>query len=152
MSETSLRLNFNRFTIACGRAAQTGDASELHKLLGQIRLGQKPPPTASETGMLQDYILGKFRRKRGEHKSQARQLAGQEQRELVKWMKQIKLELKKDPKEKELKRQGHYNIDDRTAEVAQDRLKGSEMAGEYSHRTLLNALRRPLKSTKKSKH
>ena len=136
---------FNRFVLACGRAAQTGDTGELDQLLDRIDKGVELPPTAKETGTLRDYYAGKFNRKRGEWKSDKREQYGEETRRIVKMLKALKQQLKSDEAEKIYKREqrklGGYSLDERTVELARELMKKNNWFHIRSHDELLNALR-----------
>jgi hypothetical protein len=142
-----IRVDFNRFVLACGRAAQTGDTRELDHLLDQIEKGQAEPPTAKETGTLRAYHEGKFNRKRGEWKSDKRELYGDETRRIAKMLKTIKQQLQSDETEKTYKRDqrkldyGRYSIDTRTVERAREFMEQNNWEHIRPADELLNILR-----------
>lgn len=143
-----VRVDFNRFVLACGRAAQTGDTRELDQLLDRIKKGLDPPPTAKETETLDDYYRRKkFHRKKGEWKSDSRKLYGEETRRIREMLKTIKQQLKNDEAEKNYKREqgksdyGRYSLDERTVERFIELRKKNNLEPIRSQDELLNILR-----------
>jgi len=119
----------NRVVLAAGQDAHTG-SSKLKQLLDSIEQGQEPPLTLAEYGSLSDIHAGKFKRGRGEHKSQRRLEQGMRGQQLLRWLRQLKQELQRDPAERALKRalRGSYTINRRVAERAHELLQQHKLA------------------------
>ncbi len=92
-------------------AAKSG-GGKVAELLKAITVGREPPPTEEEWGSLRDFWQGKLgRRRRGHHKSMTRHCQGADRRMLRDCMEFIKIKLRNDPAERELKRTRRANGD-----------------------------------------
>jgi hypothetical protein len=111
-------------------AAKSG-SDKVIELLKAITAGREPPPTEVEWASLRDFWQGKLgRRQRGRHKSMARHIQGANRRMLRTGMEFLKIKLRHDPAELELKRTmrtsgGRYVLNKRVAQRMHERLEKS---------------------------
>ena len=117
----------DRVVLAAGEDAQTG-SHKLDELLKRIARDEAPLLTEQEKGSLRD--VGKFKRRRGQHKSDSRLEQSVYAQDLLKWLKQIREVLKSHPAEKAEKRRqrGHYDLRRRVAEEAHEILQQRKLA------------------------
>jgi hypothetical protein len=111
----------DRVVIAVGEDAATG-SRKLGELLDQIAKDLEPNLTSKETSSLRDVHDGR-KKKPGQHKGDRRFVQGIRAQQISEWLKKLKDYLKHDPHEKTLKHQGHYDLNQRTAERAHQLLQ-----------------------------
>ena len=110
-------------------AARIG-SDKVVELLKAITAGREPPPTEEEWISLRDFWQGKLgKRRRGDHKSMKRYCQGVDRRMLRDCMEFIKIKLRNDPAERELKRTMRVNgetyvLNRRVAQRMQKQLAG----------------------------
>jgi hypothetical protein len=116
--------------LAAGEDAHTG-TKKLDELLERIHSGKEERLlTRQETGSLLD--VRKFKRKRGQHKSDRRLWQSVLAQQLLTWLRALREQLKHDPDEKAHKRairdtSGAYLLNERTAERAHQLLQDREL-------------------------
>ena len=124
----------DRVVLAAGEDAHTG-SHKFDALLNRIAKGEEPLLTEQEKASLDDVLAGKFKRKRGQHRSDRRRMQSVHAHALLQWLRQLRAEMKRDPHERALKHElrGAYVINERVAQRAHDLLLEQKEAQQQEH-------------------
>ena len=127
----------DRVILAAGEDAATG-SRKLDELIDRIAKGEERPLTPKEARSLDGVRAGKFKRRRGQHRSDRRDEQREHRYERYEWLQKLREHLKHDPAEKVIKRAYRsrdvpYVLNKRTAEWAHKLLQQRKLEQMQEH-------------------